>query len=648
MKVIDLSLRIVAMLVLCALLDRPSHAQYYIPQGVDETFPITQMDPVNVVLDHSSVRYSYREFEVTDVGRARERVHVVVTVLSKEDEELADMQVFYDGLRDLKSFKGRVRDPLGKVTYEMHKDDWRDFSAISDYTLYEDSRVRFAQLRGDSYPFTVEYWYELNHKGIANWPIWYPQTSVAPVERAILTIKAPSGTPVRHLALGTDIEPTVTNGKEIQYTWDLQGIPYFDREPWGPGSFDQKISVYTATSLFEVEGTEGDMSSWQTFGQWYGRLSEGRDELPPATVAELQSIVKGADTDIEKARRLYRRLQEKTRYVNVNLGIGGWQTYPAIYVDERGYGDCKALTNYMYSMLKAVGVEAYPALIRNGGYIPPVLDQFPCNQFNHVILYLPNGDSEPIWLECTSQTIPFGHISASNEDRPALVIKPTGGELIRTPKSGSDANRQIRTAIVQLDGAGDATVDLSAAYTGNQQDRVRGPLISASGKEREEWVHEELEIGSGELISLETRGVESNLDSLSLEARFVSKRVGKRNGKRMFVRPTFLEQWASIPPEVEKRTQPVVFDYAFADDDSLVFRLPMDYEIEVLPDPISIDKPFARYRLAATKLDDGSVAFRRSLEIRDSRIAAEAYDDVRGFFQQVVRAERNQFVLVSK
>ena len=95
------------------------------------------------------------------------------------------------------------------------------------------------------------------------------------------------------------------------------------------------------------------------------------------------------------------------RYVSIQLGIGGFKPSAAKFVDEKKYGDCKALTNYMKNLLSVVGIASYPALINAGYNKYPADTRFPSDPFNHVILCVPM-EKDTVWLECTSNNAKAG------------------------------------------------------------------------------------------------------------------------------------------------------------------------------------------------------------------------------------------------
>ncbi|MCB4800377.1 DUF3857 domain-containing protein, partial [Tamlana sp. PT2-4] len=60
---------------------------------------------------------------------------------------------------------------------------------------------------------------------------------------------------------------------------------------------------------------------------------------------------------------------------------------------------------------------------------------------NHVILNIPT-DTEDVWLECTSQKLPFGFIGDFTDDRDVLVITPNSGKIKHTKKYSVNENIQ--------------------------------------------------------------------------------------------------------------------------------------------------------------------------------------------------------------
>ncbi len=623
---------------------RPAAAQFHDPAKFDAAhLPADLAKNAGAVVRLHSLR-----FTVAAPGLAETQVQRAITVLNASGREQANLTVFYDKFRVLKNLSGMLLDAQGRKIRELKKNDVKDYSAITDYSLYEDHRGRVAEMYYDVYPYTVVYAYEINHQGLINWPTWYPQESEQPVEYASYELAAPAEMPVRYRLRGAVAGPKIeNNGKQKILRWEARLLPKFEPEPDGPSWSEQAASVLTAPANFEIADYSGDMSSWESFGNWFYHLAQGRAALPPALSVQVQNLTAALAHPRDKAKALYEYLQSTTRYVSVQLGIGGWQPFDATYVSTRGYGDCKALSNYMIAMLQAAGVEAYPVLIRHGSDASDVLADFPSNQFNHMIACAPlAGDT--LWLECTSQTMPFGHLGKGNEDRNVLVVTPTGGKLCRTPRSVPMDNRQIRHGRVIVDAAGNATAEVRTRYTGNQQDRVRSALAHSTPADREEWLRDEIDIGSFQLTGVDFSGAEGKHKEITLPLKLDLPRLAAISGARLFLRPNLMERRKYVPPALKERKQPVDLVYAYLDVDSISYRLPQGFAVEAAPAPVKIETAFGNYQASADFQADGSLLYVRRMEMRENRLPAEQYEAYRQFLASIVKADGGQVVLVRR
>ncbi|MDX1430599.1 MAG: hypothetical protein R3282_09935, partial [Rhodothermales bacterium] len=135
-------------------------------------------------------------------------------------------------------------------------------------------------------------------------------------------------------------------------------------------------------------------------------------------------------------------------------------------------------------------------------------------------------------------------------------------------------------------------------------------------------------------------------DTVSVNMSLEIPGLATRSGSRLFLRPNLMEQWTSVPPAVENRTQPVVFAYAFVREDSIVYRLPDRFEVEALPRAVDRVTSFGRYR-SRVVLDEneGTLTYTRLLRIDNAEIPAESYDEVIEFFAGVAKADGRQAVL---
>ena len=158
------------------------------------------------------------------------------------------------------------------------------------------------------------------------------------------------------------------------------------------------------------------------------------------------------------------------------MGIGGWKPFPARYVFNNSYGDCKALTNYMLAALEYVGITANAVLI-NATSSRPLIEEFSGNQFNHVILRVVLDNGEEIWLECTSKYLPPNNLG-DGYSKKALLVSKDGGEIVSTPEFTYMDNAQISTYEMVIDEEGSALIGGELTYSGANQSRVLYRILS--------------------------------------------------------------------------------------------------------------------------------------------------------------------------
>jgi hypothetical protein len=349
----------------------------------------------------------------------------------------------------------------------------------------------------------------------------------------------------------------------------------------------------------------------------------------------------------EKVEKIYKYLQEKTRYVSVQLGIGGWQPYDASYVHKNGYGDCKALSNYMVSLLKLNGITAYPVLIKNGHHRFPLITEFPSNQFNHVIVCVPVNE-DTIWLECTSQLKSAGYIGWSNENRNALLLTPEGGKIVRTPSSTSDKNSQIKRITVELFSIGEAKVNASINWCGNQQEAAIEIAENSTPKEKEKWIRNLLSVPEMTLNNYKFISDNKNQTGVELQTELALPFYCSVHGSRIFFNPNLMERRTTIPVSLSEKISPVRLKYPYLDIDSITYRLPANYKVETLPKEIDLQSSFGSFKTKTILNEDNTIYYNRSLEIKNYSIPPENYCEYIKFLTEVVNADKQQVVLIQK
>src|SRR5207237_985590 len=100
--------------------------------------------------------------------------------------------------------------------------------------------------------------------------------------------------------------------------------------------------------------------SWEDVGRWFAGLEKDRVKPDQTIRARAEELTASARGDVEKIEALYDFVAPRYRYVGISFGVGRFQPHSAADVLNNRYGDCKDKHTLLASLIKAVGLDAYP------------------------------------------------------------------------------------------------------------------------------------------------------------------------------------------------------------------------------------------------------------------------------------------------
>lgn len=613
-------------------------------------FPVSEIPDSLLKNANSVMRINESQIVVKSLSSVVNKVHFAITILNENGDNYGSLIAHYDKLQKVSDIEGALYDATGKQVKKLKSKDIMDLSATSEANLDDDNRIKAHHFYYNSYPYTVEYSYEVNIKHTFYFPPWIPQDrEQLSVQKSSYELNIPKDFGIRFKTFNINAPIKKEEDGRLIYQWQLTNSTSFKETMPYAYWRDYLVAVFAAANDFELDNKKGNMETWKNFGLFQYQLIEGRDQLPDAVKEKVKQIVAGSTNKSETITALYHYLQQNTRYISIQLGIGGWQPFDAAYVAKNGFGDCKALTNYMHSLLKEAGINSYYALVNGGDnsfYRNRVIDDFPSIQFNHVILCIPS-QNDTTWLECTSQTLPAGYVSGFTSNRKALLIKEDGGYLVSTPRYGINENRQLRNIKTVLQENGDATIHVASSYNGMENDALFSLVKNVSKDKVKKILSSAISIPSYELNDFKYETLPAPLPELKETLDITATNLATITGKRLFIVPNMLSRSGSIPDFGEDRKIDFNFENSYHDSSHSVITLPQGYTIEASIKPVTITTDFGKYTMTCT-VKDNEIIYDRSFSQYQSKIPVDRQEEITEFFNKVYKSDRAKLVLVRK
>ncbi|MES2265232.1 MAG: DUF3857 domain-containing transglutaminase family protein [Bacteroidota bacterium] len=596
---------------------------------------------------NSVVRYKMKDITVDGPGDISVKEHSIVTVLNEKGNDEAQAVLGYSKkYNSIGSFEMRVYNAAGEMIKKYHKSDMYDRSAVSSGSIITDERLMAISHNIATYPSTIEITYETNYRSSINIDSWYIQGEDQAIQDSYCHVAIKTGSGFRYLTKNTGITPkTTTDGKMDNFTWRVSNLKAIKLEK-GAKAWRVMPRIYFAANKFEFYGLDGDFTSWQSFGKWIQGLNANVCTLSPARVEEVKKMTAGLKTDKEKARFLYEYLQQNMRYVSVQLGIGGMKPFTADFVDQKKYGDCKALSNYMYALLKAVNIPANYAVINAGANEEPAEPGFARNGFNHAILCVPlNGDTT--WLECTSSTQAFGKLSPFTENRRALLVTENGGKLVNTPKSNAQDNQFNSQVQITLNADGGAVATVKIKSTGEYRDDYLG-LANYKLDEQKESLIRMLNMKQPSLLDYKPLIDKDGTKEVSLDLEY-DKFCDVTAGNKQFYRPRVFDLWGTTVPVLDKRKTDYYFNQPMMKSCVTTINLPEGFEVESLPVNQNLKFSYGTYDVNYVyDAAKNQVVNTTKFTLNNHVIPAAKYNEMQQYMDAIAKAQNKKLVIRRK
>jgi len=585
------------------------------------------------------------EVDVTETNKFIYNSHRVVTVFNKKGDKHAGSYAYYDNDRKVKNQEVYVYDALGNEIEHFKKRDFKDVSA-TEGSLYSDDRLSYLDYIPTVYPYTLVYDYSLTSSTTAFIYDWAPLDGYASsTKKSVYKIKFDPTNKLKHNPQrldNFDISIVETPNELVFTASNLKAIRY---ESMSKKFVKISPKVSFALREFYLNGVYADVENWEEFGFWVqNNLLNSVGKLPESAVKKAKNLIVNETTNEAKARVIYQFLQDKVRYISIQIGIGGWKPMLASDVDRLSYGDCKALTNYTKAMLDAVGIPSYYTILYSGANGEDVTSDFMKFQGDHVILGVPDGD-KITWLECTSQDLPYGFLGDFTDDRDVLIITPEGGKIVHTPIYKLEDNLQDTKATIKIDENGIVTASFHSESKGLQYNNKYYISKKNNKDQTEHYANKWTYINGYNVENIQlTNDKKKVIFTEKLDV--ISSSYCSNIGKDLLFNVNVFNRLNFIPPRIKERKQEVFISEGFKDLDHYTITLSSNFMVEDLPENKIIENKFGYYKASFVAVNDKEIEYQREFRLKKGTYPPEDYTSFRNFMKQVSKLDKTKILLV--
>jgi len=590
------------------------------------------------------------EERMLDVSKSetKARVREAFKILTSEGARATPLKALQQIGQGFKLIGGWIVKPDGSASrFDTQEIVQIDADASYEFTMNKVNLFHPAELRvGD----TIAWEYELRSKSEAYTESWhFGWTWPTLVSR--FGMKLPEGW-TQHSTMRNHVEIPAAANDDGYMVWEMRGLPELKSEPMSPAVSDLVPELVVSYAPATGGDSKRVFQSWQSVGRWYADIVATQTVADDTIRQTATGLVAGRTDPVDRIRAVTRFVQG-VRYLNVAMGRSTAEPHPAPQILKNRFGDCEDKSVLTITLLKAIGVDAWPMLARTSS-IGSLEPSFPApNQFNHVIVAIkapaetdfPSRlDGGPLGqvviFDPTDSTTGLGDLGRWLQGTRAVISHAQHGGLVTLPTLPPDSSTRDLDMTVTFAPAGGIGVKAKVTYTGQYAAAKRWHYGEVRGEKRKEEIASHLasHYGKAEVKSLEVQGVDSPDEPIVMTLELAMPLPGRDLGTMRTMATQFLlASSADILNETERKT-PLRIDGGYQETDRLTIELPAGWRA-LEPYPASEAQSAVGSYSVTASAEKEKLTVLRTLSVKPATVAPADYAPVKKFFDAVARGD---------
>ena len=352
---------------------------------------------------------------------------------------------------------------------------------------------------------------------------------------------------------------------------------------------------------------------------------------------DLKLILKDKSTESDKIKTIFEFVQQRMNW-NKRYGYYSKKGLEVAYNEKTG--NVAEINLLLTSMLTMAGIQAIPVLIstRENG-----IAFFPNKTLFNYVVCVVKLENETILLDATEKytSVNFLPIRALNWSGRSIEANNVCEEINLMPKSNSI---DMVNLIAEINNQGEINGKVREHFFDYNALWFRAKFGNLNSSTRTDYI--EKKHSGVEILNYEISNSKDATKPIIENYSIISNNEIEIIGDKMYFSPLLYFRFTENPFKQEERLYPIDFVFPHQDKYNFSIKIPDGYEIESIPKSISIALPenLGSFKLSISN-NGNQIQLLCILEINQSLISADYYQELKLFFKQIIDKQTEKVVL---